>query len=229
MVCATSISSWGNVIRAGPFSKLTKLPLRHDGDVAERPNAPVLKTGEVYPSAGSNPAVSADVNAADFADKLAGFDAVVSAFNPGWTNPNIGADFTRGANSIVEAAKTAQVPYLLIVGGAGSLYVAPDLQVVDTPDFPKAIYDGANAVRHLLTALLPRRDVNWSFVSPPARLGTDGGFSEDKTGKYRLGKDDLLMDGEIPAGISVADLAVAIADDVENKAHLFERFTVAAV
>ena len=125
-------------------------------------------------------AVSADVNAADFADKLAGFDAVVSAFNPGWTNPNIGADFTRGANSIIEAAKAAQVPYLLVVGGAG-------------------------------------------------RLGADGGFSEDKTGKYRLGKDDLLMDGEIPAGISVADLAVAIADDVENKAHLFERFTVAAV
>ena len=151
-------------------------------------------------------AVSADVNAADFADKLAGFDAVVSAFNPGWTNPNIGADFTRGANSIVEAAKVAQVPYLLIVGGAGSLYAA----------------------RHLLTALLPRRDVNWSFVSPPARLGADGGFGEDKTGKYRLGKDDLLMDGEIPAGISVADLAVAVADDAENKAHLFERFTVAA-
>ena len=102
------------------------------------------------------------------------------------------------------------------------------MQVADTPDFPKAIYDGANAARHLLTALLPRRDVNWSFVSPPARLGADGGFSEDKTGKYRLGKDDLLMDGEIPAGISVADLAVAIADDAENKAHLFERFTVAA-
>ena len=173
-------------------------------------------------------AVSADVNAADFADKLADFDAVVSAFNPGWTNPNIGADFTRGANSIVEAAKAAQVPYLLIVGGAGSLYVAPDLQVVDTPDFPKEIYNGANAARHLLTALLPHRDVNWSFVSPPARLGADGGFSEGKTGKYRLGKDDLLMDGEIPAGISVADLAVAIADDAENKAHLFERFTVAA-
>ena len=72
------------------------------------------------------------------------------------------------------------------------------------------------------------RDVNWSFISPPARLGADGGFSEDKTGKYRLGKDDLLMDGEIPAGISVADLAVAIADDAEHKAHLFERFTVAA-
>jgi len=62
-------------------------------------------------------AVSADVNAADFAGKLAGFDAVVSAFNPGWPNPNIGADFTRGANSIAEAAKAGLVAYPLIDGG----------------------------------------------------------------------------------------------------------------
>ena len=52
-------------------------------------------------------------------------------------------------------------------------------------------------------------------VAPPARLGAEAGFSEDRTGKYRLGQDDLLMDGDAPAGISVADLAVAIADDVE--------------
>ena len=133
----------------------------------------VRNAGKVF-DAQNVAAVSADVNAADFADKLAGFDAVVSAFNPGWANPNIGADFTRGANNIVEAAKAAQVPYLLIVGGAGSLYVAPDLQVIDTPDFPKEIYDGANAARHLLAALLPHRDVNWSFISPPARLDADG-------------------------------------------------------
>ena len=100
--------------------------------------------------------------------------------------------------------------------------------MVDTPEFPKEIYEGANAARHLLTALQPRRDVNWAFVSPPARLGADAGFSETRTGRYRLGKDDLLMDGEMPAGISVADLALAIADDVERKAHLFQRFTVAA-
>ena len=133
-------------------------------------------------------AVSADVNAADFADKLAGFDAVVSAFNPGWSNPNIGADFTRGANSIVEAAKVAQVPYLLIVGGAGSLYAAPGLQVVDTPDFPKAIYDGANAARHLLTALLPRRDVNWSFVSPAGTTGRGRRFQRRQNRQIPLGQ-----------------------------------------
>lgn len=173
-------------------------------------------------------AVAADVTDAAFAGCLQGFDAAVSAFNPGWDNPNISADFTRGAEAIVEAAKAAQVPYLLIVGGAGSLYVAPGLQVVDTPEFPKEIYEGANAARHLLTALQPRRDVNWAFVSPPARLGADAGFSETRTGRYRLGKDDLLMDGEMPAGISVADLALAIADDVERKAHLHQRFTVAS-
>ena len=126
------------------------------------------------------------------------------------------------------AAQTAQVPYLLAVGGAGSLYVAPGVQVVDTPDFPKEIYDGANAARHLLAKLQNRRDVNWAFVSPPARLGAEAGFSEARTGQYRLGQNDLLMAGDAPAGISVADLAVAIADDVEQKAHLHQRFTVAA-
>ena len=140
-------------------------------------------------------AVAADIHSADFVQQLQGVDGVVSAFNPGWSNPNIGADYTRGAAAIVAAAKAAQVPYLLVVGGAGSLYVAPDLQVIDTPDFPREIYDGANAARHLLADLKQRDDVNWAFVSPPARLGVTGGFSEERTGTYRLGKDDLLMDG----------------------------------
>ena len=174
-------------------------------------------------------AVAADVTAADFAAQLAGFDAVVSAFNPGWTNPHIGRDFRAGYAAILAAAKTAQVPYLLVVGGAGSLYVAPGVQLIDTPAFPQEIYDGANAARELLRDLQARDDLNWSLISPPARLGAEAGFSEERTGKYRLGQDDLLLDGDAPAGISVADLAVAIADDVEQKAHLRQRFTVAGV
>ena len=175
-------------------------------------------------------AVKADVHDADFAAQLTGFDAVVSAFNPGWTNPNIGRDFTAGYAAILAAAKAANVPYLLAVGGAGSLFVAPGVQLIDTPEFPKAIFDGANAARNLLRDLQAQYgDVNWAMVSPPACLGADGGFSEERSGKYRLGGDELLMDGDIPAGISVADLAVAIADDVERKAHLHQRFTVAAV
>ena len=174
-------------------------------------------------------AVAADVTAADFAAQLAGFNAVVSAFNPGWTNPHIARDFRAGYAAILAAAKAAQVPYLLAVGGAGSLYVAPGVQLIDTPAFPQEIYDGANAARELLRDLQARDDLNWSLISPPARLGAEAGFSEERTGKYRLGQDDLLMDGDAPAGISVADLAVAIADDVEQKAHLRQRFTVAGV
>ena len=185
-------------------------------------------TGKVF-AAPNVRAVAADVTAAGFAAQLAGFDAVVSAFNPGWTNPNIGRDFRDGYAAILAAAKSAGVPYLLIVGGAGSLYIAPGVQVIDTPDFPKEIYDGANAARELLTELRGRNDLNWAFISPPICLGADGGHSEDRTGKYRLGEDDALMDGDAPAGISVADLAIAIADDVAQKAHLHQRFTVASV
>ena len=172
-------------------------------------------------------AIAADVNAADFAAKLQGFDAVVSAFNPGWGNPNIGADFTKGAAAITEAAKTAAVPYVLMVGGAGSLYVAPGLQLIDTPEFPQDIFDGANAARNLLNDLRDRRDVNWAFICPPAAFYE--GSPYQASGQYRLGKDDVLMDGDQPAGIHVDDLAKAIADDVEQKAHLHQRFTVAAV
>ena len=185
-------------------------------------------TGKVF-AAPNVRAVAADVTAAGFVEQLAGFDAVVSAFNPGWTNPNIGRDFRDGYAAILAAAKSAGVPYLLIVGGAGSLYIAPGVQVIDTPDFPKEIYDGANAARDLLTELRGRNDLNWAFISPPICLGAEAGFSEERTGKYRLGQDDLLLDGDAPAGISVADLAVAIADDVEQKAHLRQRFTVAGV
>ena len=180
------------------------------------------------PQADNVTAVVADVHSDNFAEQLQGFDGVVSAFNPGWTNPNIGADFTRGANAIVEASKVANVPYLLVVGGAGSLFVAPNVQLIDTPAFPKEIFDGANAARNLLTDLQDRRDVNWAFISPPALLGVTAGYSEERTGVYRLGDDNLLMNGDVPAGISVADLAIAISDDVENKAHLHKRFTVAS-
>ena len=183
-------------------------------------------TGKVF-AADNVQAVATDVNAADFADKLQGFDAVVSAFNPGWSNPNIGADFAKGAAAITEAAKAAAVPYLLVVGGAGSLYVAPGVQLIDTTEFPQEIFAGANAARHLLTDLRDRRDVNWAFISPPAMFYEGSPF--EPKGKYRFGQDDVLMSGDAPAGIHVDDLAKAIADDAEQKAHLFQRFTVAEV
>lgn len=172
-------------------------------------------------------AVAADVNAPDFANKLAGFDAVVSAFNAGWDNPNLAADVKTGYDNLLAAFQTAKLPYVLIIGGAGSLNVAPNLQLVDTPDFPKDVYPAANVVRVLLDDLRPRRDINWAFLSPAAMFAV-APVSFEKKGAYRIGGDDMLLNADgSPADITVPDLAAAIADDVEQKAHLFQRFTVA--
>ncbi|QEY23751.1 NAD(P)-dependent oxidoreductase [Neisseria animalis] len=169
-------------------------------------------------------AVAFDVNAPDFAEQLKGFDAVVSAFNGGWDNPNGGADFAKGAAAITEAAKAAEVPYLLAVGGAGSLYIEPGVQLIDTPEFPKEIYDGANAARNWLKDLQQRRDVNWSFICPPPAFEGD---IDTRSGSYRTGSNEVLFTGSELANISAPDLACAIVDDAERKGHLFERFTVA--
>ncbi len=177
----------------------------------------VFSSANVYP-------VAINVTDPDFADHLTGFDAVVSAFNPGWERPDIGTEFTRGYDAILAAAQSAQIPYLLVIGGAGSLYVAPNTQLIDTPDFPADIYHGAHAARVLLQTLQQNTEVNWAMLSPPALLG--GPFTE-RTGQYRLGGDDLLMDGDGPAGISIADFAIAVADDAERQAHRHRRFTVA--
>jgi len=183
-------------------------------------------TDKVY-QAHNVQAVAVDVNSPDFADKLVGFDAVVNAFNAGWENPNIINDLKTGHANILSAVKRADVPYVLVVGGAGSLNVAPNLQLVDTPDFPADVYPAANVVRELLGELRTRTDVNWAFLSPAVMFAINP-VSFEKTGTYRIGQDDVLTNADgSPADISVADLAVAIADDIEQKAHLHQRFTVA--
>ena len=172
-------------------------------------------------------AVAADVNAPDFASKLAGLDAVVSAFNAGWGNPNLAQDVKTGYDNLLAAFKAAQLPYYLIIGGAGSLNVAPNVQLVDTPDFPADVYPAANALRVLLDDLRPRRDINWAFLSPAAMFAVAPVRLEPK-GAYRIGQDAVLLNADgSPADITLPDLAAAIADDVEQKAHLFQRFTVA--
>ena len=91
------------------------------------------------------------------------------------------------------------------------------------------MYPAADAVRVLLNELRPRRDINWAFLSPAAMFAV-APVTFERSGKYQIGQDDVILDKNgAPADISVADLACAIADDVEKKAHLFQRFTVAAV
>ncbi len=187
---------------------------RHPGKIAAQPHLKV---------------VAADVmDAAAVQQAVAGSDAVLSAYNAGWANPNIYDDFMRGSRAIVAGTKAAGVTRYLVVGGAGSLWVG-DKQVVDSPDFPAAIKPGATAARDMLTELQPEKALDWSLLSPP--IGFHGGSAaqtKGRTGQYRTGDDAPLMqtDGQ-PGDISVQDLAAALVDALEQHLHSRARFTVA--
>lgn len=173
-------------------------------------------------------AVAADVyKVDDLTATLRGHDAVISAFNPGWNEPELYDKFLRGAAAIERAVEASGVKRLLVVGGAGSLFVAPGVQLVDTPAFnnhvPPNIVPGARAARDALTAIRKNTTLDWTFFSPPARF-----LEGERTGAYRVGSEELLMDGDQPAGISLADLAVAIVDEIERPRHVRARFTVAS-
>ena len=154
------------------------------------------------------------------ADVLKGHDRVISAYNPGWNAPDIHDQYLKGANAIVEAAKAAH-SWLLVVGGAGSLEIAPGVQLVDTSDFPAEWKQGALAARDGLTALHREAALDWRFVSPPVFLEPG-----EKRGGYRLGGDQVLFSGDKPAGIRVGDLADAVINEAEKPAHLRQRFTL---
>lgn len=174
--------------------------------------------------------VQADVMDAKAVEKaVRGTQAVLSAYNAGWANPNIYDDFLRGSAAIVQGVKAAGVPRYLVVGGAGSLYVAPGVQLVDTPEFPAAIYPGASAARDMLTQLQKEETLDWSLLSPA--VGFHAGSAAQargRTGQYRTGSDAPLMqdDGQV-GDISAQDLAVALVDALERQLHVRQRFTVA--
>ncbi len=170
--------------------------------------------------------IAIDVNnEKELADKLKGYDVVVSAFNAGWTNPDIYNDFLAGSKAIQQAVKDAGVKRLIVIGGAGSLYVADNVQAVDTPDFPAAFKSGATAARDYLNILRDEKDLDWVFFSPAFEMHP--GITTGRTGKYRLGKDHPIFDDNNASKLSVEDLAVAILDEVENPKHHQERFTAA--
>lgn len=160
-------------------------------------------------------------NAEALAAQLKGHDAVIHAFNPGWGTADIRARFIQGSQAIIAATKQSAVPRLLVVGGAGSLYVAPGVQLIDTPDFPAEYKEGAEGARQTLNLLKAETALGWSFISPPALLQPGA-----RSGQFRLGGDQLLMNADAPASITVADLAVAILDELERPQHLRQRFTV---
>jgi aryl-alcohol dehydrogenase-like predicted oxidoreductase/putative NADH-flavin reductase len=160
-------------------------------------------------------------NSDEVARLVAGHDAVVSAFNPGWKTPNLYADQVRGTTAIFAAVKKAGIKRVLWVGGAGSLEVKPGVQSVDLPEFPKEWKQGSLATREALNLLRKEPSLDWSFLSPSADLSPG-----QRTGKFRLGTDQLLKDAKGESRISVEDYAVAMIDELEKPTHIRQRFTV---
>ena len=176
----------------------------------------VRNTGDLPGRPGLTSVQGDAANPDRLAQLLAGHDIVISAFNPG-------KDATgTGAKSIIDAAKRAGVPRLLVVGGAGTLEVAPGQRLVDQPNFPQEWKKGALRTADVLDQLRAEPELDWVFVSPAAVIAPG-----KRTGKYRIGGDQLLMDSNGESRISIADYAVAMLDEAEKPQHTRARIAVA--
>lgn len=122
---------------------------------------------------------------------------------------------------LINAVKASGVPRLIVVGGAGSLEVAPGVQLVDTPEFPAEWKAVALAAREFLNLLRAEKTLDWTYLSPSAFIEPG-----QRTGKFRLGSEQLLVNEQGESRISNQDFAVALIDELENPAHSQQRFTV---
>jgi putative NADH-flavin reductase len=154
-------------------------------------------------------------------EDLKGFDAVVDAFGA-WTEDTLPQHSTSLAHlcDILSGTDTR----LLVVGGAGSLYVNPEhtAQVSDGPDFPDAWRPLAAAMAKALTELRDRGDVKWTYISPAGDFQADG----KRGGKYILGGEELTLNSRGESIISYADYAIAMIDEIEKGDHIQQRISV---
>lgn len=125
------------------------------------------------------------------------------------------------AHSTIAAVKTSGVPRLMVVGGAGSLEIAPGRRLMDAPDFPADYKAEAVAGGVFLAALREEPDLDWTCITPSAEF-----IPGQRTQRFRLGGDALLSDARGRSWISMEDYAIAFADELEKPAHRRQRFTV---
>ena len=178
--------------------------------VARQPKKLGALTGRVL-------VVQGDVlDAASVAAAVKGHDAVLSAVGP---TPDIILGAARG---LLEGLARAGTRRLVVVGGAGTLEVAPGVLLLQTPQFPAEYEEIALAHRDALALLRQNASLDWTFVSPAALIAPG-----ERTGIFRLGGDQLLVNGSGESRISAEDFAVAFLDEVEKPRHLRRRFTVA--
>ena len=181
--------------------------VRHPEKLEKREGL-TAKAGDVY-------------HTTSLATLIQGNDAIISAFNPGWKDPNLYDDQVRGTASIIAAIKKAGIKRVLWVGGAGGLEVKPGVRVVNSPDLPSWVRPGSLATIDALDQLQKEPELEWSYLSPSAELKPG-----QRSGKFRLGNDQLLVDATGKSEISVQDYAVAMIDELERPAHVRRRFTV---
>ncbi|QDD66851.1 NAD(P)-dependent oxidoreductase [Herbaspirillum seropedicae] len=156
--------------------------------------------------------VAADVkDAAALSAAIKGADVVISS----------GRFTTFGAADLLPAVKAAGVKRLAVVGGAGSLEIAPGKALIDTPEFPAEYLPEAAGGRDFLNALRTESELEWTFLSPSAMF-----VAGERTGQFRLGKDALLVGDDGKSWISYEDFAVALLDELEQPQHVRARFTV---
>jgi putative NADH-flavin reductase len=160
-------------------------------------------------------------NAVELSDVMRGADAVVDAYGPGEGNAGKVIDATR---SILAAVRQAGVRRVIIVGGAASLFVAPGVTLLDSGHLPEQWLAIAKAHSDLLKLIRTTdlaADLDWTYLSPAAFIQPG-----ERTGKFRLGKDDLLVDEQGQSRISAEDYAIALVDELERPQYVRERFTV---
>jgi putative NADH-flavin reductase len=158
---------------------------------------------------------------ASVAETVTGHDAVISAIGPAHDGSSQADFLLKAAHSLIDGLNRTSVRRLLIVGGAGSLEVAPGLRLLDTPDFPPAWRGSANAHADALE-IYKTAHLDWTYLSPAAFIQPG-----ERTGTYRTGTDQLVTDAEGKSHISAEDYAVALIDELENQKFNRRRFTVA--
>jgi len=201
------------------------------GTIGQRILAEAVKRGHTVTSVTRDPSkvpAQAGVTAAkgdaldakSLAELARGHDAVVSAYSPGVDTPSKVVDAARAQ---IAALPKAGVKRLVVVGGAGSLEVAPGVQLVDAPQFPAAWKGIALAHGDALAVYRKEAgDLEWTYFSPPALIEPG-----ERTGKFRLGTDQLVADDKGQSRISAEDYAVALVDELETPKHVRARFTAA--
>lgn len=159
---------------------------------------------------------------ASVAEVVRGADAVVSAISPRPGTTGTAPSLTDAAHALISGLKQAAVKRLLVVGGAGSLEIAPGVALMDAPGFPEAYKQEAAQGRDSLAIYRNEAEgLDWTFLSPAAEIGPG-----ERTGKYRTTIDQFLTDENGHSKISYEDYAVALLDELETPQNIGRRFGV---